>query len=475
MGRGLIWGLFGCILVAVSTCTSRTPAVISTPDPTLPSRIALLPPPTAAVDIPVPDMEWTPVSYGAGSGEALAAQLTAIKSIALILPKKGNPVELENRVFQMVKAAAPNTEIVARGKAEWDDFVAMQGRMPQRLSAVSEEPDGTTYHLPKDHPLSKKWLARKRILKGAEGLLVVRPIQLSDEYLKELRNEKTGGCDEMEKLLRDGIQQAQKGMADFERRVTEILGKEFSRYLASALPFWRGELLEIAAITDPDSLMMRCRDAYDKMLDQFEPCIKKRCSRSPRLFIEGGGIVGMPDPAPSIPDVCPALGMRNYASEIVDLADRAVVEVLPALDGAWAAELVRFGGLEQGTKYIFDTCAPRHRRVNDTDLVAARKAVVSYFEALKQTRFTAMWKSVGGMEHVAGAGPVKVFARAKQSVGDAGGDATRLQAALKKMSRCSTQGEQVYQASIIDVFSANVVYMGLFFEENLLCDEMPPQ
>lgn len=476
MGRCVLWGIVGCFAAAVTMCKSSAPLETSTPIPKQPSHVASLPPPIAPLDIPIPDdVGWMPMSYGADRGEALVESLSDLKSIALILPRKGNPAELEERVFQMVKRASPDTKIVARRRSDLSFSVEEKGILPQRLSYVPESSNGASYSLPKEHPLSKVCLAQKKSLQRADGVLIVRPVSVSDTVRKALVAEKLGDCSNIDHVLRSGIEKASAQAKEFEAKASDTLGKEFSRHLESALPFWKDELSKISAIAEAGSDSERCHDVYTSLLSKFEPCIKKSCAVGPRLVVKNGGIIGMPDIIGSIPDACPASGMRDYAAELIDIADRAVVEVLPAFDAAWATEFARLGGLVRGAAHIQETCLPRHRRVHSADQEAAEEMAVTYFEGLKDTELSAVWESVGGMEHVSGIGPVKVFARPKTTTGNPGGDAALFKNALKKVDRCGQQDGRVFQVSVIKPSSAELKYMGLFFEENLLCEGMLPQ
>ena len=475
MGRCLLWGLAGFLMISTATCKSSAPLETSTPIPRQPSRISPLPPPSSPLEIPVPGVGWMPMRFGADRGAVLVTSLSDMKSVALILPKKGNPAELEERVYQMVKTASPETKIVARSQADLSDVIEEEGTLPLRLSAVPETSDGSAYRLSNDHPLTKAWQGRKKSLHGADGVLIVRPVAVSDALLQGLVAEKRGDCSQVEKTLQDGMAAASAASRPFADKASDTMGKELSRYLRTALPFWKDELSKIAAIAETGSEQERCHDVYSALLSKFEGCVEKSCSVGPRLFARNGGIIGMPDPTGAIPDSCPTAGMRDYAGELMDIADRAVVEVLPALDAAWATELARLGGLAHGAALIRDACLPRHRRVDADALDAAKKTVVSYFEALSDSRLSAVWESVGGMEHVSGVGPVKVFARPKATAGDPGGDAARLNNALKKIDRCGQQDGQVYQVSVINPASAEILFMGVFFEENLLCEGMLPQ
>ena len=45
---------------------------------------------------------------------------------------------------------------------------------------------------------------------------------------------------------------------------------------------------------------------------------------------------------------------------------------------------------------------------------------------------------------------------------------------LRELDKCDEGKERFYQATLIDVGTSEVVFMGIFFEEELLCDGFPP-
>jgi hypothetical protein len=244
--------------------------------------------------------------------------------------------------------------------------------------------------------------------------------------------------------------------------------------LASALPFWRDELEKISKLSESGSIEARCHDAYVELLATYEKCMTSNCAGAPRLYAEGGGVAGIPDPRLMIPPVCPVAGMRNYASEINDLADRSVVEVLPALDHGWAAEFARFGGLERIRQVVGRGCEARHRRYRSTDIEELRSATGTFLTDLGNTDFTAMWESAPGTVRVSGVGPVKVFARVKVSTGQPYISAAAIEREFRAAAHCSAGNGEIMQAVVIDVDSMEVKFMGLFFDEQLLCEDFLP-
>ena len=473
------WGVLvlGFIASASTMCGGRSPSEEMTPRPDTPIPIAPIAPPTNSLRIDVPETDWTPVTYRNPMAGELVAALERYDTLAIVLPKKGNPAELENRVFQMLKSAAPDTEVVAHGTASLTSLLDDQENISYRGAMVSGSAaeNDTAVPLPPGHPLVKDWLSKKKQLKGAKGVLVIRPLAVSDDRIKALRKDTSGSCEAMETALRVDVDEANTFFADYTDKASSSLLREFRRQLEPALPFWRSELEKMAALSELGSPEDKCRVAYTELLDEVENCMDGVCSVAPKLYTTAGGVVGMPDPGLTIPPVCPTPGMRDFASELNTVADRAVTEVLPALGTRWAGELARMEGLVRMENAIRERCVPAHRRISAAMHQAAKAAVRKYLETLNEKDITAGWESMGGKIHVPGKGPVNVFARVKVSAGDPSVDAVDVRQLLRDMVRCDGSNDRVFQATVVDVVSRKVTFMGLFFEEQLLCEAFRPE
>jgi hypothetical protein len=463
------------LMYFLNACGGGVVLVESTPRPDPGPQMEPIPPPKQAFDIPTLDMEWTPVSIGSGLTQGLVQALRDHETIALVLPSSANAI-LEERVFDMVTQAAPNTKVVARGRSMLDKLLEERGEIPYR---VTMEPAGTDilgrpYYIPKEHPLNTDWLSRKKPLKGAQSVLAVRPIRVGDERLRQLRKGRQGSCEAFEKGLGEALDRGPEFFSPYKKEADVALNKAFARHLDVALPYWKIEIEETAKNYGPGDMGERCLNGYRSLLKSYEPCISGSCESGPELYLVGGGAVAMIDNGLLIPKECPQQGMRNYAAEIEDLASRAVLEVLPALDSAWTTELLRRGGLERLGAGIKEICAPRHRRIAPDALQTARADVTGYLTELKGRELGGEWEQAGGMERVAGVGPVNVLARVRISGYDPIASATQLTERLRGMDRCDTGRENLFQAALIGVGTSEVVFMGVFFEEELLCNGLAP-
>lgn len=464
--------------IVISMCGGGSqPIVESTPKPEPGTAPEPPEPPSGSMDVPVPDAAWTPASIGCDKGRMLIQALRDQRNIALLLPEASDIRGLENRIYQMVKAASPETNVVARNEVMLDHLLEERGEIPYRVSVEHAGHDvfGRPYFLPKEHPLNTDWLSRREALSGADAVLVVRPIKIGDVQLKEMRRRYIGGCENFEKSLQAGLDAAGGYFSSYETEASEILGKEFHRHLSSAMPFWKEELAQFAATASPGSTESRCADAYKKFLGKYDACLQGTCSLSPRVFAKAGGVVGMLDEDDLIPDTCPTSGMRDFSAEIKDLGDRALCEVLPSLEGEWTGEMVRKGALERFRSGMADVCAPRHRRIREDQLDSMRGAVGEYLEMLKSEQFLSKWERMRGIERIPGVGPVQVLARVRPQTVDPAAGASGLLRQIRDLDRCRQGNERLLQAALIDVGTSEVLFMNIFFEESLLCEDLPPR
>jgi hypothetical protein len=469
--------MLAAMLAALTAACGGGGAVLAvTPLPDGAPPAAAIPVPDGRLAVPVPSAGWLPAMYGGDEGRNLSAALAARKSVMLVLDR-GADAAFEEQVYRMCRAAAPDTAVVARSRGTLDLLLEERGEIPYR---VTMEPAGTDilgrpYFLPREHPLHTEWLGRKKALKGAEGLLAVRPIAVDDLRLRELRDRRRGGCDDARRELGAGLDGAAAFFAPYVEAADRALEAAFGRHLEQALPFWRAEIdgaRERAAPAGPEA---RCLAAYSGLVETLAACLNRPCPLAPRLHLAGGGLVAF-DPAAleALPAGCPVDGIRDYRRELDQVHARAVDEVLEALNGPWTGEILRHGSLERIAAAFDDACTARHRRIADRDVDAARNALRLALERLAGQELAGEWYAAAGLERSPGHGPVRVLARLRPTGTDPRADAAALAEELRRLDRCTGRGERPLQATLIDVGSSEVVFMGIFFWEQLLCEDLAP-
>ncbi len=466
----------GLLLSVVAGCGGGAFQVQQTPQPDASSRLDDVSPPSKQMSVPGGQRDWIPATIGSGHGDALAQALRDRRTLVLILPNVWRGAEMEDRIFQMVKLVSPDTQVVARGSAAFDGLWDQQGEIPYSQGATHHgtEGQGGPVFIPKEHPLYREWISDQETSGGAEALLVVRPIRLDAAQQRQMREKRQGGCDALLGELEGAIASQEGLFVTYEQLASRLLYEAFKRHLEVALPFWKAELEGRRSAGPSDSMETRCIEGYLGWLDQYAPCIEAPCEGAPRLSATGGGTVGMTDGKVVLLDACPTPGMRDYPAELAQLASRSVREVLPSLDNGWITELIRYDGLKRLTAEIDAGCAPRHRRIVMEELAKTQDAVQSDLIRLAEGAFQGVWEVASGRARFPGVGPVSVLARVRVTAGDPAVDAADLKERMRRMERCSQATDRPIQVILVDRQSAEVVFMGIFYEEALLCRGLPP-
>jgi hypothetical protein len=469
---------FSHILTAVvlTACGGGTVLVESTPRPEPASDIESVAPPNGSFAVIAPEMGWTPATISTGRANELAERIQSQKTLALILPRTRMSTALEDRVFQMVRIAAPETKVVVRARGTLDKLLVERGEIPYRktLEMAGTDAYGEAFYLPKKHPLNTEWLAKRRPLKGADAMLTVRQIMVDDSQLHELRKGRQGSCSGFIEALVDNQKEAHLFFEAYIKETNELLKTAFTRHLTIAIPYWKDEIEVLAQRIPLGGVEEQCLKNYRNLVDKYAVCLDGPCSVSPRLHLESGGIVGIEETTLLVPDTCPPQEARDYAAEITDLAQRAVAEVFIALDDGWAREIARFNSLVHLGHSIEEACTPRHRRIRTAELKTAQSAVRKFLSELPNRDFSAEWVSARGQERIPGTGPIRVLARIKTSPIGPLRDTTTISQQLRSLDHCDDRGEHLWQTTLIDVGTSEILFVGIFFEEELLCDGFPP-
>lgn len=469
---------WSCFFVTTITMCGVGDRVVSNypAKPSLRTDTITITPLTSKVNIPVPNSLWSPIEIGDAKGEMLIRALNEKKKLGLVLPKSSDVQDLETRILTMVKNAAPETTIITGVQAVLDKMIDDNGKVPYRSHNKITETPARPFYLSKDNPLSAEWSSfRKKTFKDADAVLVVRPIRLSDDRLNDLSRAQFGGCDEFVKELDNALDSGALFFEKHEKEMLKILGNEFTKNLIETMPLWRAELSQQKSLAVTGSIEQKCVEAYSVMLDKYEPCLSGPCQQGPRVFSISGGVLGMIDETAQIPDYCPSSGMRNFAFELLEIGDQALLEVFPSMKTKWPDEMVRFRALLEIRKGIVEACLPKHRRIDENKAAAARDAVSEFLSDLQNSEFNALWERMRGLERVSGIGPVRVLARTKAKSHDPLLQTAALLRQIRELDRCLYEKRRVFQVSIIDLASSEVLYVDLFSEESLFCDGFLPR
>jgi len=479
MHRMLKGALSLASLALFAGCGGGTTVVATTPIPDAATAHAAFTAPAEKLHIDAPKAAWSPAMLGAAEqGRMLADALAARSSAMVVVGAELADATWEERIVRMVKAASPGTAVVARSRGTLDKLLEERGEIPYRVTHEQGGVDafGQPYFVPREHPLSTEWLLKKKALKGAEALLTVRRVRPDDRRLREMRHAVRGGCAEAAAELEQGRDKARAYFGDLTRQADDALSRSFASQLEKALPFLRDEIAqqrERAAGGEGDS---GCADAYRDFVELYAPCLNGTCAVGPRFSLEAGGIIAMDDgPASAIPQRCAKSGGRDYADEIRGAAGRAAASIFDAFQPRALAEVVRFSAFDDAVARFEEFCEARHRRFTANEIASFQSDVRALFESLDAAEASGEIAAASGLERIAGLGPVRVLGRVRPAGTDPRAAAAELFEKLEGKARCANgTSDDALQAAVIDVGTSEVAFMGLFFEEQLLCEDLAP-
>ncbi|MCA9709433.1 MAG: hypothetical protein KDK70_26565 [Myxococcales bacterium] len=199
------------------------------------------------------------------------------------------------------------------------------------------------------------------------------------------------------------------------------------------------------------------------------------------MFLIGGARIGTAEPSFYIPEGCPAKVGRDYAAELRGVAAETAEVAQEHLAPSWSALADRLGALTEVYDALDDVCVPRRRRFDPDDLRAARERLASIGRALASDQGAlpaGHWTVSEQPFHVAGFGPVQQVALYDAGPGSpsqvAIAEARALRELVLQRSLCRTGRPALPLAVALVEASGQVESFGYFFEEELLCGELPP-
>ena len=470
--------LFIGICVFCAACGTASPNILAeTPRPEE-STQRKFDEPADELTFSIQSTDWRPATIGSDGALMLGEALKKRKSIMVLTGSNMNSPTFEDAIFQLIRTASPETRIVARNSAVLDEILMERGEIPfrQTWEVGGQDVFGRPWMVPEDHPLSTDWLKKKKELKGAEAMLLIDFVKPDSRKLRQMREQVRGGCDALHAELNRGIGHSESYFRNIVTQVNDVLGSEFSREMQTALPFWKTELTQATASMVPGSPDARCFSAYSKYLKNYDDCLRGTCALSPRLHISGAGVIGMDmADAAVIPHDCPTGMGRNYLSELKGIGERVVGSVMADIPEGWAGEFSKVNMLERLDSELSRLCAPAHRRFTQDDLAVAHRAVDDFLENVVTTRISGKWSPAEGIERIAGVGAVTILGRARPQTTETAVMIERLHQIFKPLNKCIDSKRRPVQVVLVDVGTSEVYFSAIVFEEQLFCENMPPQ
>ncbi|MBN2528174.1 MAG: hypothetical protein JXR76_17410 [Deltaproteobacteria bacterium] len=434
--------------------------------------------PGGAYTLNIQETDWSPASIGPDGAAMLAEALKKKESIMILVGSHMQGPTYEDRIYQMVKAAAPETKIVARNPVVLDEIMLERGEIPYRqtIEVGGQDVLGRPWLLPKDHPLNTDWLTKKKNLKGADAILLIDFVSPDDQKLRQMRAQVRGGCDAFISELKGGVAQSASYFTGITTQVNAALATEFTRQMRAALPFWEEELKRGMAQVTPASEEGRCLSAYEKMLSRYQPCQNGSCPLAPMLHMNGAGVIGMElSGAAIVPHTCPVGMGRDYVRELSSIGQQIALKTMTEIPAAWASAFTKMHVLTQLETALSEQCAPAHRRYAEADLATAKKALNSFLQQAVSATTSGKWEAAEGEERVPGVGAVRVFARATAATSPNLRFEDELQRIFDPLNRCKDSKRRPVQLVLVDVGSSEVYFSAIVFEEQVFCENLPPQ
>jgi len=465
------------LFATCAACGAPQPGILaSTPSTAVGDGQGAIDPPPSALTVQLEPVPWSPVTIG-GSGAATLAQALSKQSAIMVLTgERMTDEEWDDRIFQMVKAAAPDTKIVARNRGVLDDILMERGEIPFRQTWEVGGADvfGRPFMVPKDHPLKTDWLSKETVLKGAGAILLVDIIQPDSRKMNELRSARQGDCSGLLAALDAAVSGSAEHFSPLKEQLNKVLAEEFSRQMKEALPFWNEEI-DDALAARPAGQEARCLSAYDGLLQSYEPCLSGPCAVGPAVFPIPAGVIGMEmSQTVTVPHDCPVGMGRDYVRELEAIGRRVVDSLLKQIPAKWAEDLARVDAVNDLRATMADICAPAHRRYTQESLDKARADVLAFIEQVPQTKVDGEWVSASGRERVPGTGSVVVLAKAVAGSGNLDMALQSVADGIRAMERCRDSRRRPMQVVLIDVGTSEVYFSAIVFEEQLFCEDMAP-
>lgn len=472
-------GLVGSLVALASACAGHPPAPWGAAPATMAAGSLPRGPSEPVQGLPMPslDVPWTPPMLVAGDVEQLAAALAGHPSIALELGDRFGGPEALARAEALVRALHPGVEIVAEDvEAEPFDGVT--------LPLEREPDDGRTrprYRFEGRLPVPPT---------RASAVLVIDDARLDPGQWRALPASAVGSCHAPLAALALGQEQSLAELEPFLDHADGTLWQVYRPALQAILPQLRAELEPYRVERsrgeldgDREHAQQQCGHAYWQYVEAFARCGDElsSCAPAPRVYLMGGARIGTAEPGVWIPEGCAAAVGRDYVQELRSVAAEAAEVAQEHLAPSWSALADRVGAITEVYDALEDVCTPRRRRFAAADLQAARGRLAAIGEALasdEAPRASGRWAVAEEPFHVPGYGPVQQLARYYAGPGSASetvvGEARALRELVLGRALCRSGQPALPLAVALVRPTGEVEVMGYYFEEELVCGDLPP-
>ncbi len=320
-----------------------------------------------------------------------------------------------------------------------------------------------------------------------EATLVIGEAALDRREWSALEAFAVGSCAPVLEGLAAGQEDSLALLEPFLDRVDAILWRSFRAGLRRSLPEFSRELEAYRELRPQSAFKDQrerdtylCGQAYWRYVDSFGGCEEsaESCPGAPRIFLVGGAKIGFPEPEVGIGEGCPELVGRDYAEEVRKLARAASRDAAANISPEWSVLADRLGLISEVHAALEDICVPRRRRFSAAVIAETRRRLAALGAALGEPDHNARgtrWGALDGTFDVVGVGRVTQVARFVE-VGlnrEIRAQARGLREWVFASSRCRHPSGELPLA-VLAVLADKVSFLGYFYEEELVCGELPP-
>lgn len=320
-----------------------------------------------------------------------------------------------------------------------------------------------------------------------EPTLVIGDAALDRREWSALEAFAVGSCAPVLEGLAAGQEDSLALLEPFLDRVDAILWRSFNAGLRRSLPALRAELEPYQELHPQSSFSdareletYLCGRGYLRYIDSYRGCdeSKESCSGAPRIFLVGGARIGLPEPDVGLTERCPELIGRDYAAEVREIAANASRDAARSVSPEWSVLADRLGLISEVHAALEDICVPRRRRFSGAVIDETRRRLAALGGLLGSPDHSAKgasWGFAGGSFDVVGIGRVTQLARF-DGVGLNHGiraQARGLREWVFAAARCRHPSGELPLAALA-VLAGKVSFLGYFYEEELVCGDLPP-
>ncbi|MGB1013575.1 MAG: hypothetical protein ACPG4T_05530 [Nannocystaceae bacterium] len=446
---------------------------------------ALAPGPASpAIGLPFPDLhvgDWQPPQVIAGDLQALAAAVGRAGTVTLSLGPRLTSGGWREAGIELVKS-------LGAGEVKMGPVGHLAGllREGSSLPVHRIEPDRPRYDA---HALALEPSAvQSRAASGTVLAVDEAALDLADwGALPTIRQ---GTCMPAMQRLASGQELSLAMLAPFLDHADETLWQVYRSLVADELPGLRKRLKAYAeprdrsAFRDPDAFEQhQCGHAYWQYLQTLEGCdqSRARCPGAPRVYLVGGAQIGMREPSVYLPEGCAERLGHDYLGEIRELGFSTVSLAGEHFDRQWGELAARLGAVAEVHAALEDACAPRRRRFAASDLEELHGRlgrIGDLLSAAPQPSTQAYWLVDETLLQVPGVGPVRQLSHFdpghasvyNQVIAQARG---LREFALGQPLCQAPSGGRPLAVMMVDVAAAAVTHFGYFYEEELICGDLP--